>query len=215
MSYILEALKKAEAEREKGQVPSLHSQEWASQAAPPTARFWTQWSRGVLGLLVVAAAGLGLALWFQSAGPESPLLAQAEQGPTLMPSAAATASQVSAAAQQAPQSTAAPLPTPAPNSVAGASAPTKPTEVKRSASAASAPERVLAWLELPASARQKLPKLQWGGAMYSPDPSARMVIINDQVLREGDQVAAGVTLERIEAKAVVLKLQGQRVRWGG
>ncbi|MDZ7811890.1 MAG: general secretion pathway protein GspB [Ideonella sp.] len=68
------------------------------------------------------------------------------------------------------------------------------------------------WADMTPVQRQALAKLTWGGAMHSTDPSARMVIINDQVVREGDALGPGLVLERIEAKAAVLNLQGQRIR---
>ncbi len=214
MSYILEALKKAEAEREKGHVPGLRSQDWSSQAAQPTAGTRPNQLTWALGVAVLVAAGVGFALWQQHRAPESPpppQVAPSSEWPALAQPQVAAASQASAT----PVSPPSPTPALAPAPVAAAPAVAKPKVPKPLASAASAPEGVLAWAELPASVRQKLPKLQWGGAMYSPEPSARMVIINDHVLREGDQVAPGVILEAIEAKSVVLKVQGQRARWGG
>ena len=98
-------------------------------------------------------------------------------------------------------------------SITAAQIPTKPKLAKHHAPAASASEGILKWADLPPVERDKLPKLHWGGGMYSPDPSARMVIINEQVMREGDALGAGLVLERIEAKALVLNRKGQRIRW--
>ena len=64
MSYILEALKKAEAEREQGRVPSLRSQAWVPSApeidakAWPASRWW--WSASAL------ACGCGASLLLRS-----------------------------------------------------------------------------------------------------------------------------------------------------
>ena len=50
-----------------------------------------------------------------------------------------------------------------------------------------------------------------GGSVYSADPPSRFVIINGQVVREGEGAAAGVTVERIGPKAAVLRWREMRV----
>jgi general secretion pathway protein B len=57
--------------------------------------------------------------------------------------------------------------------------------------------------------RSTLPPLNISGAVYSPTPSARMLFINGQVLREGQAVADGVMVERIGASSSVLSVRGQ------
>ena len=64
--------------------------------------------------------------------------------------------------------------------------------------------------ELPAEVRQRLPQLSVAGASYSANPAYRMVIVNGQVLHEGDEAAAGVVLESIAPRQVVLRSAGQR-----
>lgn len=212
MSYILEALKKAEAEREQGSVPGLRSQQaWSPSTAATTAEAWPAGRWLGLGLAVLTVCGFSLWLWLSSGSAEGSLGAKAPeervaQAPSV-PSMAAS----SARSQQPP---AAPDPvTAAPTTVAPAPAKSKGVKPAAPASVASSSDSVVKWASLAASERQKLPKLQWGGAMYSPDPSARMVIINEQVMREGDALGAGLVVERIEAKSVILNLQGQRIRW--
>lgn len=69
---------------------------------------------------------------------------------------------------------------------------------------------VPALAELPESLRRELPVLATSGAMYSETPANRMLIINGQVLREGDRVAANLVLEQIQLKRAVLSYKGQR-----
>ena len=94
MSYILEALKKADAERERGAVPDLHAQAmplaaaYAEPPAPPR-RAWL-WAGGATALL----AGALLAGWLGGTGdapPVSPVAAPAAPvaTPTTRPKAAA------------------------------------------------------------------------------------------------------------------------------
>jgi len=51
------------------------------------------------------------------------------------------------------------------------------------------------------------------GFMYSPDPQARMLLVNGQVVREGDALAPGVVLVRIRQNGALLNVQDQPVWW--
>jgi general secretion pathway protein B len=64
--------------------------------------------------------------------------------------------------------------------------------------------------ELPADVRATLPPMNVSGAVFSPTPSARMLFINGQVLREGQAVADGLVVERIGASTSVLSAGGVR-----
>jgi general secretion pathway protein B len=78
------------------------------------------------------------------------------------------------------------------------------------AATAAKPPRVPTLAELPADIRQQLPTLAVGGAMYSPTPSNRMLILNGQLYHEGEQPAPGLTLESIQLRSAVLSFKGQR-----
>jgi general secretion pathway protein B len=56
----------------------------------------------------------------------------------------------------------------------------------------------------------QMPALSVGGSVYSPQAAARMVVLNGQVLREGDKVSEGLTLESIGPKTSTLNWQGTR-----
>ena len=64
--------------------------------------------------------------------------------------------------------------------------------------------------ELPEDVRAGLPALTVGGAMYSQTAANRMLIINGQVVREGDTLAPGLVLEQIKLKSAVLRVKGLR-----
>ena len=49
-----------------------------------------------------------------------------------------------------------------------------------------------------------------GGSVYSPQASARMVVINGQVFQEGSSLAPELKLEQIRQKTAVFSIQGQR-----
>ncbi len=70
------------------------------------------------------------------------------------------------------------------------------------------PKRVLNYAELPASVQKSIPKMTVMGYSYAEEPEMRMVVINDRMLREGDEVSPGVKLEKIGSDGVVLNFKG-------
>jgi len=72
------------------------------------------------------------------------------------------------------------------------------------------PSRVPLLGELPDGLRRQLPVLAFSGSVYSDQPASRFVMINGQLLREGDSVAPGLLLERIQPKSVLLRWRDQR-----
>ena len=79
-----------------------------------------------------------------------------------------------------------------------------------SPAAASAPLRLPQLVELPEALRREVGPLSPGGSIYAEQPAARMVILNGQVFREGDTLAADLRVEQIRPRSVVLGLRGQR-----
>ncbi len=237
MSYILDALKKAEQEREQGAVPGLHAQQVLPGDAPAAPA----------GLSPLAWAGIGVALtlagvltwhnWPQTPGAVTETVgARAMDGPGQpaamppapppRPSATAQAPQQAPTAQQPPAGgvamqvdggpqpgTSRPWPAqPALSVPAGRSGEQAGGHAKPRAQepepAAQAP--LLRLADLPDALRKELPALSVGGAMHSPVPSQRMLVLNGQVLHEGDSPQAGLQLEEIRLKSAVLNFRGQR-----
>lgn len=224
MSYILDALRKADAERERGEVPSIHAQPMFGGAAAPGGAIrsaapwpWVMVTAALL-LLVAAAAwyAIGRGGWGGAVGanvptpPLAPLLVPATVlAPAAAPAAvvaapAATAAPASAALARAPQAAPAPR---KPRPVA-----TQPAEsaIAAPSSAAAGADRVYAIAELPAEIRRQLPAVNVGGSMYSPVAANRIVIINGQVFHEGDRIAPDLVLHQIKPKSAVLAFKGYR-----
>lgn len=219
MSYILDALKKADTERERSAVPGLHAQ--------ADGGFGGSERRGGMpwGWVALAAAVLLLALvawwWFGRSEPAAaaapaPL---AQTAPTPVPSPTPQPMPVPAASPPpAPRPAAPPtqapiahLPPPAP----AAPAPTAPAGVPATPKVAAAPTsaaetRIPARNELPPEVRAALPPLNVSGAVYAPQPAGRLLFVNGLVLREGDALGDGLAVERIGPSASVLVFRGQR-----
>lgn len=223
MSYILDALKKADAERERGTVPGLHSQPLGQVEDDETG------GRKAIAPAMWLGAGVGICLiavlsWQLLTREPTPQ----PMPPASMPAAAMTAPpEVSTTAHPPPPGNAVPYPPPpAPpsrepdvarvpaNQAPARAAAATPTGASANASVASpAPQnqaRVPSVNELPEDVRRDLPQLVIGGAMYSETPSSRMLIINSQVFHEGDQPYQGLVLEEIRLKSAVFKYRGYR-----
>lgn len=217
MSYILDALRRAEAdrERERGQVPGLHTQapgSAAAQAAGP--RRWLPWAGGGVLLLAGIAAGS----WWAS-GPNEPPAPAA----TPTPLAAAVPPPVTAAPlPPPPQPASAPAPQPAapaspylppmpPPAVAPAPAPA-PALAPAPAPRVEPQARIPRLAELPESTRRELPTLAISGSVYSDDPASRFVMVNGEAVREGARLGADLVLEQIGPRELVLNFKGQRYR---
>jgi general secretion pathway protein B len=225
MSYILDALKKADAERERRGVPSLSAQ--SATLADDERR------RGGLGIALGVAALVALALgawwwWSGRNGTSAPV-------PTVAAAPVAAAPVAAPTAPPPAPTTTVPAPTPAPvrplvvppppvivppAPVVAAPMRTPPATVAAptvtgaptatAAPGAPADSKTPALAELSPDLRRQLPPLNVSGAVYTPQAAGRMLFINGQVLREGDAVAEGLVVERIGAKSSVLSLRGTR-----
>ena len=267
MSYILDALRRADAERQRGVVPGLHAQ------PPQSAQQGTAGAGRSVPLAWVLGGGLGLLLiagaaWlFARNGGQAPSTGPVSAAPALPSALPGTAPPGSTPAPHGMGTTAAPQGPAAPPAVAPAQAPALPnpqaattqaagtTTVTVTVSgptvaapartvtaaalpsavrAASAPARTASALvpaasaaepppaaltattpvpalsSLPEAFRRQLPALSLGGGMYSEQPAQRLVLVNGQVAREGDDLGNGLQLLQIRPRSVVFTLRDQR-----
>lgn len=218
MSYILDALKKADAERERGAVPGLHTHaeplphdELPQPAGNPTV-IWI-----VAGVSLGAALAMGYALWGRDAPPteHAPAVAIEPAPPSMVPAMPARDALPEPVKQPAyaaaPQPTPAPAPVPAPVERRVEAKPSvKASPAPQAKEAASATARPLSVSELPDEIKRELPQLSIGGAMHSDTPSSRMLILSNGVFHEGDQPYPGLVLEEIKLKAAVFRFKGYR-----
>ncbi|MEF7614639.1 general secretion pathway protein GspB [Aquincola sp. MAHUQ-54] len=219
MSLVLEALKKADAERERERtaVPDLNARQLPAAPLPERHRpAVVAWS--VAGVAVIAATALG----WQAMRRESPAVAAAPP-PAAVPSPVAPAAVPAppptvARAPAPPAAPRAPVPPPAPRPAAQPSPAAEtlaaPPPPATAAAPAEAPEtRIYDSMQaLPEEARRGLPALTMGGAMYSESPANRMLIVNGQVFREKDVLAPDLVLEQIALKSAVLRYRTYRFR---
>ncbi len=220
MSYILDALRRAETERDRGQVPGLNAQPASASAtespAPPLPV--ARWL-GVSGLTLLAVL---LAWWLWPRGEAPPRVAVSEAVapgapvapvPAPVPAPAPVPLPVVVSAPPRPVAPAAPA-APVPTLPPGPSAAVRPDVPPGAAPAPAAPtaeSRTVPLASLTPEQRRDWPPLTIGGAVYSDNPASRFVIIGGQLVREGDAAAPGITVERIGPRSALMRWRELRV----
>ncbi|WP_417069275.1 general secretion pathway protein GspB [Niveibacterium terrae] len=227
MSYILDALRRAESERANEKVPGLYDQAAAPLLPAERSRAQTPWLWLLAGATVVLAAAVAwLALRPSHSAPATPIA----QLPA--PAQATAPAPVPGPAPATPPApghapTEQPLYRPAGAPAVISTAPTaSPAQLAaRPASPAPAPsaapavavaparageERVPALAELPDEVRRALPALHFDGAVYSDKPANRILMVNGQLLHEGEAITPELSIERINPKGAVLSFRGHR-----
>ena len=224
MSYILDALRKSEQQRQHAAAPTLLSAQAMQEAPKPKD---SAYRAGVAAALVCAGILIGWWRPWQAEPPPTP------QPLTQQPFAA----QPQAAAAEAPDAlpaspgagpkldTAPPLPAASPVQTQPAMPlqpgaqhavvePGSPPVTAASPAPARPENEVLTQGELPEAVRQALPGITIAFHQYSNSPEERRVMINNIVLRQGEMIAPDLKLELITAEGVVLGFQGYRFKRG-
>lgn len=268
MSYILEALKKAQAERQLGGVPTIHAESLHASAEIETVPLWRKpvWlALGaalllVLVLLVLVLTqtlpgparpaapyagpvrqdpGAGLAAPPNGAPAGVPADADAAAPPLAPPAIPAPASMPAPApASQMPlaaprQSVPPPKPRLAEQATQGSAAggqtaakaqqqagggadlasATPARGVAPAPSASAAEDNTIPFLrDLPAALQQQLPAVALGGYIYSKNAPDRLLLVDKVLRHEGEEVAPGLVLERLQPKSAVFNFRGSRYR---
>jgi general secretion pathway protein B len=218
VSFILDALKKSENERQRKAGPALYE----VKLAPPRNRL--PWWMVAVGVLL--GINLIVVIWLLIRAPS------AAKAPVAAAHVAQEPAHTSAAARSAPAaSVPAPLPAredpPAPSQIAGA--PTLDGGLQYGPSAGSddfAPavepttdpnERVRTSTEagLPsyqeaAAKNRRIPTLHLDFHLFAPKPQDRFVFINMKKMHEGDSMPEGVRVESINDEGAVLSFEGTR-----
>lgn len=145
--------------------------------------------------------------WAPPAGPVPGGRSMAERPRTVSPRPEPQAPARPATGATMPEAPATPAPSAGAAPVAPTASPAPPAA--RPAASAAAPATVPWLADLPAL-RAQLPALAIAGGMYSDQADQRLVIVNGQVVREGEVVAPGVRLEQIRPRSAVFSFQGQR-----
>lgn len=195
MSYILDALRKSDQQRQRGTAPTLLT-------APPSLMETRQPRVVVYWVLGAILLGAGIAIgWLY---PWQHATSSAKTTVRTLPQT------------DSPQADSRPRHVPAPIAPAPRQASREPQAALRApAPIEVAPESVVvAQRDLPLLIQRALPELQISMHAYSAQPEARLVRVNDKLLREGDSAAAGVRLEKITPDGMIFSYRNYRFRRG-
>jgi len=214
MSYILEALKKADQERTLGSVPDLETPHWGVRRS---ARHY-RWVWVVAALLLVNGVLLAFLLGrgtgedetpeIDSSAPSKPLDLVAPVSP--VPGAGTTVVTRPRSAMQP--------------------APVRPSVVAKAATPATGPEAIPApapvsvqqpepaptqsgvqlWSDLPLESRSTFPLPHIDVHVYADQPERRFILVDLQKYREGDTLESGAVIEKILPQGLQLYYRDTR-----
>ncbi len=208
MSFILDALKKAEAERHVSAARNVQILPAFPSPRQPRAAWRQQWPWVILGVSITVA---GAIVWSNTAHDTPTVVPQQAtpipvepQTTTVLPPPDPTAAPVAKPPPAMPQEKAAKKPVE--KKQAHAVAGTKATQ------AAPVEATVPTLRELPTHIQHEIPPLTVGGYIYSGNKAERSVLINKRLLREGEEVAPGLTLEKMMPTGMVMNYKGYRYR---
>ncbi|WP_300759045.1 general secretion pathway protein GspB [Janthinobacterium sp.] len=209
MSYILEALKKSQAERQLGELPSIHAPQFPLHhvhgvAGNSRLPVW-------LGLGAVSLAVLAALLWWQPWQQKIAAPAPVAAAPVPLPLPAAPPAPATVAATPAPTLAPAPVKVaPVPESKPQ---PQPVARVEAAAPASVPAEEVIPGLrDLPEPIRQQIPPIVLGGYIYSKNPEDRLLLIDKVLRHEGEELAPGLVLEKLQPKAAIFNFKGYRYK---
>ncbi|MGB5179459.1 MAG: general secretion pathway protein GspB [Gammaproteobacteria bacterium] len=211
MSYILEALKKADRERTLGDVPDLETAHWGERRRQRNYR----WVWVVVALLVVNGTLLAVLLGrnddaVQSPAPGSGIADQLPQ--RITPQAGSTAVQPSRQITRPREPVYVPPVVQRPAS-AVAAAPAyarQPVAAVAPAGLPAASQGVPYWDDLPLEFRSGLTLPHIDVHVYDDDPARRFILVDLQKYREDETLESGAVVEAINADSIQLYYQGTR-----
>jgi general secretion pathway protein B len=233
MSYILDALRKSDQQRQRGATPTLLTAQ-VMAAEPRRPENW------IYGLIAAVLVGAGILIgWLQPWQSEPPV----PEGAPIAREVIAAKSRESSPRPTAPAPvTAAPEPVstdtnrnqardrPAPSLSNAGTRGMPPNAVTTAREVAPTPvpenpatagltdpaseQRAMTMGELPLSIRRELPSMQISLHLYSTRPKNSFVSIDNRTLREGEDLAPGIRLEQITPDGMIFSYKGYRFRRG-
>jgi general secretion pathway protein B len=201
MSYILDALKKSDQQRQRGATPTLPSAQ-ATTAVPK------QSSSVFYGVLAAVLLCAGIAIgWLHPWQAEQPVHAAEPFARPAIPNpdqASLMQRPVQPEMAGKPEQKL-PAPNPAP-----AFSPKEPA----SPATADQEQKATPFAELPLAIQQEIPDMKIQLHSYSNKSVNSIVSINSRMMKEGDSLAPGLKLEQITPDGVILSYKGYRFQHG-
>ena len=216
MSYILDALKKADRERTLGKVPDLETVDWPARQQSRS----QLWMWGLGALLVINGLFISLALLDRtnigslsqadvaqapSDSPQTPPVVPIARPPveSALPETTRPRIPVSPPVQQAAK--------PAMATPSVKQTPTR-TPTRKPPTTTGGEFDLPEWRELSLDFRSRLTLPRIDVHVYADDPAKRFIMADLKKYREGETLANGALLERIHPGSIQLNYQGTRFR---
>jgi general secretion pathway protein B len=227
MSYILDALKKLEHKREREEPQRLRTFSAEIERRPKKRPMWPYLIVAILLLNTVIMLGF-MHQWHQDergislrvpAEQRSPQSLKAPETERKEEDRSGTVKKVLEPKDEPGSSTQAAAP-PARNAapparettMAAKNVPVAPQEKRVKVDMPADPACALS--DLPPFIRNELPEFKVSGHAYSPNPSNRVVRVNDKVLQEGQDLAPGLRVEEVLPEGIIFSYKGYRFRIG-
>ena len=226
MSYILDALKKSESERQNQDLPNINAVHQRPELHPQKKR--RIWLLAIPAALILNIVGFWF-LWDRSPSEDPELITPVSISPARTSSLDAVTStpevqqidtsmtikiqppELSPAGRIIPEANLASsgetaelliTPTDAYRKTASNSIAAERQQGEKYETLASQPVNKIT--ALPTNIQRQIPDLKFSSHLYADDSSFRMVNINGNMFHEGDIIAEGIQLERISEEGVVL-----------
>ena len=210
MSFILDALKKSESERQRADAPALYEMKMA-----PPRRGVAVWLIVLAGLLVINVIVLSVVLLRGTHGT-----AQTDAGTIATPPATPPAPSAPAVAGPTNPTPLAPPPAAAPDTASTGSAASgdaaddapaiEPPGGHGTANPNASSGEVPSYAQAASVPGANLPELKLDLHAYAANPADRFVFLNMTKLMEGQSTPAGVRVESITPDGAILSWQGSR-----
>jgi cytoskeletal protein RodZ len=195
MSYILDALRKSEEQRQKSRTrPAGSGYTFIRNTVPPKKKF--SFALILTSCMLLAGLILGAGWWWSQEEQR-----ENTETDTEMESVGAAAD---AAVPKKPEEVSAPAQRETPPPAADESPAPEPPPL---------PVNDIPYLsEMSSQFQAKVPDLQFSGHVYSSEPGLRLIMINNKVVREGDPLDGELTLDEISEDGVVIRYGQTRFR---
>ena len=205
MSYILDALKKSDQQRQRGATPTLPSAQ-ATVTAPK------QSFSVYYGVLAAVLLCVGIVIgWLRPWQAEQP--AQTAEPFVARPAVSIPAQAILTSRAEQPAMAAKPeqkLPVPNPASAAPVISPKEPANT----ATADLEQKATPFADLPLAIQQEIPEMKIQLHSYSNKSVNSIVSINSRMMKEGDSLAPGLRLEQITPDGVIFSYKGYRFQHG-
>ena len=205
MSYILDALKKSEQERHRGSSPhllSIHGQHPSFKTSGPNKRLHIYWIIAVGLLLLSLCIGI-LFAWYQgSQGTDDP--GTVANDPPNVPEQQTSSSAPPGNLAQDDFASSVVIVKDQTKIIADGPVVDMVAENPMDVEEQEFFESLPFLKDLPSGLRKGIPELKFAGHTYSTNPSQRMIIINNTILREGDKIDSNTHLKEITWEGVII-----------